>query len=315
MLKAVQKLVSGMAVTVLLLLGGPSSCAAVVAAPVQSLPESASAKQRAGSVFEHGLLWRVEKSGLAPSYVFGTIHSEDQRVLSSLSHVTQALDSAQRLALEMDLNAAATGFVLQAMVFSDGRTLPSVVGKALFERTAAAARDHGLTAQQIVVFKPWAITTLLSMPKATTGVFMDKVLYDEAREQGKRVFGLETPEEQVAVLDGIAMKDQVRLLEDTLAHYHRMPEMFEKLINAYLTRDLGSMEALYDKYMSDSSERLTELLRERLLVERNQRMVTRMMPLLEQGNTFVAIGSLHLPGEQGILRLLVGQGFRVERVY
>ena len=52
-----------------------------------------------------------------------------------------------------------------------------------------------------------------------------------------------------------------------------------------------------------------------LLVERNLRMVGRMQPLLAAGNTFVAVGALHLYGEQGILNLLRRAGYRVSRIY
>ncbi|NIR82394.1 MAG: TraB/GumN family protein, partial [Gammaproteobacteria bacterium] len=33
------------------------------------------------AVAERGLLWRVTQQGVAPSFVFGTIHLEDPRVL------------------------------------------------------------------------------------------------------------------------------------------------------------------------------------------------------------------------------------------
>jgi hypothetical protein len=39
-----------------------------------------------------------------------------------------------------------------------------------------------------------------------------------------------------------------------------------------------------------------------------------MMPYMEQRSAFVAVGALHLPGEQGVLRLLERQGYRVTRL-
>ncbi len=37
--------------------------------------------------------------------------------------------------------------------------------------------------------------------------------------------------------------------------------------------------------------------------------------LVDQGQAFIAIGALHLPGERGVLSLLEARGYRVERVY
>jgi hypothetical protein len=44
-------------------------------------------------------------------------------------------------------------------------------------------------------------------------------------------------------------------------------------------------------------------------------MVERLRPRLAEGGAFVAVGALHLPGEEGILRLLERQGYRVTRLY
>jgi len=44
-------------------------------------------------------------------------------------------------------------------------------------------------------------------------------------------------------------------------------------------------------------------------------MVERMQPLLTAGDSFIAIGALHLPGERGVLRLLAQRGYTVEAIY
>jgi hypothetical protein len=52
----------------------------------------------------------------------------------------------------------------------------------------------------------------------------------------------------------------------------------------------------------------------RLNDERNRRMVQRMIPYLEQGNSFIAVGALHLGGPQGILSLLKKHGYNLDAV-
>jgi uncharacterized protein YbaP (TraB family) len=52
----------------------------------------------------------------------------------------------------------------------------------------------------------------------------------------------------------------------------------------------------------------------RLVVERNYRMAERIQPQLREGNALIAVGALHLPGEEGLLALLAEEGYRVSAV-
>jgi uncharacterized protein YbaP (TraB family) len=66
--------------------------------------------------------------------------------------------------------------------------------------------------------------------------------------------------------------------------------------------------------MAVSDAATQALVRERLINDRNRRMVERMLPWLREGSAFVAVGALHLAGPEGILRLLSDRGYRVTRV-
>ena len=52
---------------------------------------------------------------------------------------------------------------------------------------------------------------------------------------------------------------------------------------------------------------------ERIVTDRNRRMAERMQPMLTAGAAFVAVGALHLPGEEGIVALLREAGWTVTR--
>ena len=47
---------------------------------------------------------------------------------------------------------------------------------------------------------------------------------------------------------------------------------------------------------------------------RNHTMAERALPLLEEGGAFIAVGALHLPGEEGLAALLSAKGFTVTAV-
>jgi hypothetical protein len=54
---------------------------------------------------------------------------------------------------------------------------------------------------------------------------------------------------------------------------------------------------------------------DRLLRQRNLLMLERMQLRLKEGNAFIAVGAMHLPGEEGLLQLLRRAGYRVTSIY
>jgi len=266
-------------------------------------------------ISEKALLWRISYPGKEDSYLLGTMHSEDKRILALVDEVSAKITQTNCLALELDLNPTNTARVMQAMFFNDGRKLQQFLTKESYAALIALLTSKlGLGELQINAMKPWAVMMLLSVPMPETGDFLDKVLYLYAIENNIRVVGLETPEEQIAVMDEMSIADQVALMETSFDTYDQMPEMFERLVGAYLSQDLQIMEALYDEYTSDSEEALVEALTKRLLNKRNDLMATRMTALFQEQACFTAVGALHLPGEQGLLNLFRSQGYKIEAV-
>lgn len=261
-----------------------------------------------------GLLWRVVK-GEAENFIFGTIHSGDPRALAVLDYVYPAFDDAKQFALEMDLNPLSGLKVAEAMLIDDGQTLADLVGEALYQKTLKIVVQHGIEKQAVKTLKPWAVMSMMSMPKQKSNTFMDKILYEKAHQQKKKVVGLETPAEQIAVFDALILADQITLLQNAVDEYDGYAEMFDHLIKLYQARNLPAIQKMSDEYMADASDHLADTLMARLIVNRNKKMVERMLPLLRKGQTFVAVGALHLPGHNGILQALARRGYSIKRVY
>ncbi len=263
----------------------------------------------------HGLLWKIGRPGVRPSYVFGTMHVEDPRVTHLAAPVASAFESAKRICTEVKLDYVALAAEMQAMFFSDGRTLRAVAGEPLYQRAVSAAREHGLAEAMVMFMKPLTLAYMLSMPPQQTGEFLDLILYTRAVRENKETCGLEQAEEHAAVLGNLPMADQLSILRTTLDQLPQIGNMYEPLLNAYLQHDLGKLIDVARSYpWSGGVDRNARFLNE-LVIKRNRRMVERMQPYLKQGDTFVAVGALHLPGKVGILQLLERQGWRVTSVW
>lgn len=263
--------------------------------------------------FGFGVLWRIENGRSDPSFLFGTMHVEDPRVTDLPPPVDQAFEQSASLTTEAMLDMEHILQVGPKLVLTDGTTLRGLVGEEIYEDVRRALSARGMIPDMAALLKPWAASMLLSQPLPQTGEFLDKKLYDRAQRKAKPVYGLETLTEQVDIFDRLSLSEQVALLEETLAEVETMDDLVEQLTAAYLARDLARLNTLADDQFDGSP--LQQRLKQDLLIDRNARMADRMIDRLEEGNAFIAIGALHLPGRSGVLNLLQQRGYSIQRAH
>jgi uncharacterized protein YbaP (TraB family) len=265
------------------------------------------------------LLWRIESprpdKHVRSSYIFGTIHIDDQQVMDIPDSVTRRLSVANSLLLELELNDINSIDILRKMLFTDGKNLQQFLSQANYDRVTQALAETGnhLPADVLSLLKPWAAMLMLIRPENSSGTFLDKKLANLARQSGTPVLGLETIDEQLSVFDNIPIEDQITLLDSAIDRLPEKTESFQQLLQAYLSGDLDRIVAVSASQEPDDA-RLAKLVRSSLIDRRNQTMFDRMQPQLQEGNAFIAVGALHLPGEQGLLYKLEQAGYRLVRI-
>lgn len=269
----------------------------------------------AGSERQQGLLWEIGTPGQPPSYLFGTIHSEEPAVLALPAQVEQAFDAADSVVLEVLLDLDAMLYSSQVMLLGDDRLLSEITGKSLFEQTSRAIETRGIPEIVLDRMKPWAAAVALSMPAPETGEVLDMLLYQRALQAGKQVFGLESIREQLAIFDDMPERDQLILLRDAVENFPAIDALHRELIDAWKQRDLGALQAINAAALQTGDRKLAAEFQENLIDRRNRLMAGRLQQYLKEGKVFVAVGALHLPGETGLLNLLEQRGYTIRVIY
>lgn len=264
---------------------------------------------------EEALLWRVETPQGAVSHLFGTIHSEDLRVTQLPEPVEQAFDSAETVVLEMALTAAAQREMAQAILLPQAEHLSDYIPAELYRETVSVMKERGYPEEITARLRPWAAVMTLSMPQPKTGQFLDKILYDRAVAEDKAVYGLESVDEQLSTFRQLTLEDQQMLLKQALLEHPELPALMEEVTNAWLQRDIETLLALSKKSMASLPDPLQERFMDMLVRERNRRMAERAASSLQEGEAFIAVGVLHLVGDEGLVALLQDQGMTVTPVY
>jgi len=172
---------------------------------------------------EKGLLFEVTRSGQPVHYLFGTMHSDDTRVVALLDRLEQPFADVEQVALEILPGLAAMVQVGTAMLLPADQKLSRLTGPSLYRRAVQAAMERGLPEEAVERMRPWALAIILGTPELR-GYAMDHLIYKRAQAGGKKLIALETPLEQMALFDELPQKLQVRLLRDVLDQQDRFEE-------------------------------------------------------------------------------------------
>ena len=264
---------------------------------------------------EQGILWRIDGAATQPSYLLGTIHSDDARITTLPVTIANIFRQADSFSGEIDMDLPNLMQASQATLLPEGESLQQLLDSTLYQQTVQLLAAYGMPELVVQRMKPWAAAATLSLPRPQTGLFLDMLLYTQAVAQGKRVYGLETVSEQVGAMESMPRDLQISMLRDAVAQHDQLDQLIEALINAYLQRDLNTLESISDKAMQQGDARVAQLFTSQVVVNRNRRMLERMQPRLDEGNAFIAVGALHLPGKDGLLNLLRNKGYQVSPVY
>lgn len=265
--------------------------------------------------FSRGVLWKISKQGTQASYVLGTIHSDDPSVTTLPAEVQHAFNHSRSFSAEVDMGDATMRQVQEQIYLPQETTLLSLVGQARYRQCVDLMARHGYPEQITSRMKPWAVAVQLSLPKPTARPVLDMKLYQMAKNRGLDIYALESIEQQLGIFDQLTTTQQITMLDEAMANFSELPDMIATLIEFYLQRNLGAMQNYSLQQMQKGDRQLASLMRTKLLAERNRHMVSSMRGLLIEGGAFIAIGALHLPGEDGVLNLLEEAGYSVESVY
>jgi uncharacterized protein YbaP (TraB family) len=273
-----------------------------------------------------GLLWRIESGAAPPSFLFGTVHVSDPRIVTLAPDVQQAFEMSSTLAVEIaDLSdpGIAEGLVKHAL-FEKGGTLDDIP-PGMRSQIGAALEARGLPSDVAGYLKPWFLILALGMPPCVTkqqaaespDKSLDGSLIRSARDGGKTVVGLETLDEQI---DAFKSLDEGLVLRALIASARLEPlseDLHETLLQTYLDRRIAMMEPSLKPTaaLSDEETRDMKELTRAMTDSRNVTMAERGAPLVRAGGVFIAVGALHLPGALGLVEQFRRAGFTVTRVW
>jgi len=290
-------------------------------------------KEAAATLHGKGLIWKIEKPGLKPSYLFGTIHLADPRLLELKPVAKAAFDDSSTLALEITeildpKKLAGVAFTaLQYTTYSDGTTLSDrLTDEQQKTLSAAIIAKMGLPWSLAARMKPWALMGALAMPaceiarKKAKKPVVDAYLGKLAQAQDKQIVALETMVSQLQAMDGLPEDVSLEGLMQSVSLGSRLDDLFETMIQLYLREETALVWSLMRRvapegFVEAQDDAQYAAFQREIVDRRNHSMAEEAEKHISKGGgAFIAVGALHLPGEQGMVNILAQKGYRLSRI-
>lgn len=259
----------------------------------------------------NSLLWKISGKDIKESYIYGTIHIQDERVFVFEDIVKQKIDKCEAFSMEILFDNIDFSKMQKLMLMKD-KTLEEILKSEELKKLDEYIKEKsGLSIALFRKIKPFFIYAQLLQLQMNSDrkLAMDLEFMYYAKKKNKNLYGLESIEDQIKAIDKISLQEQAKMLLSLVEEKNKMQEELEQLINLYLSQDI-------DKLFSHTieNEDMPAKFEKYFITNRNKKMTREIIKISRKKSCFHTVGSAHLGGANGILQLLKNKGYKVEAV-
>lgn len=274
----------------------------------------------------NSLLWKVSGNGLGkPSYIFGTHHLVPVSFLDEVNGLSEAFESVEQVIGELDMSKMASMqmSIMQKSMMPEGYDYKELFDDEDYKLLSDQVTETiGMDFAMLDKMRPAMINNLLMLtlyqkyyPSLEGGIGIDQHFQDKAREANLSVKGLETADDQIYVLlEQQSIERQAELLICSLKHPELMKEQMDKLQDAYMAQDLGILSEMYYDDLKESPCPSTDEEKHLMNADRNNKWLKLLPNMMTEKPSLIAVGCLHLVGNEGLIEGLRNAGYRVEAI-
>jgi uncharacterized protein YbaP (TraB family) len=251
------------------------------------------------------ILWELSIPGRSESsYLFGTIHLPEHSLFFRIEEAREKLQKCTHFMAEYPLDDP--GGDPTAFQLPEGNLQQYFSEKHWSKLCRQMEKSFGIHLGQFSYLKPIILEQVIAetLVEDHKGSPMDVQLWNFAKAEGLDLHGAESLESQMEILRQFTLDLQIKHLKNIGKNPEKYRKQVKQLTKYYLEQDLRS---LYHHSIKSLAK-----MKAMLVYDRNHKIVASMLPLMESGTLFCAVGAGHFYGEQGILRLLKANGIRVK---
>ena len=222
--------------------------------------------------------------------------------------ITTALKECETLVMEVDINMDLKTQIdaAQRSLLPDGKTIADITSAENAKKIRQFCMDslHWKESKYTRMSRltPFFLTSVILQDLIGKSKSFEVELNKLAEKNKMTILGLETIQLQMDLVNDVPYEEQIKLLLEGLTTNN---SEYNNMLDCYLKKDINKLGEL----MNDAE--LSPEFYSNFLVKRNQNWLPLISKLAQEKSIFIAVGAGHLPGEQGVLKLLQGAGYTV----
>ena len=267
-----------------------------------------------------------DSSSLNTLYMMGSIHFADASFYPLRKEIEDAFTHSNHLVVELDVNkishAEYNQIVSENGLLEKGRSIEDTLSKETWLQLRQRLKSLNISYDAVKNYKPGILVLMLAATQVAqlgfdAGLGIDVYfLKKAAQRKDMQIVELETLRQQLSLF--IDIPDGELLLRESLYSMDEAELMMADMVRFWKHGDAIKMnELLFEDALNDYPS--FGKIYDSLFYERNRKMVTKIDDMLKHRSatkqtSFVVVGSGHLIGDKGIVKLLQEKGYRVKRL-
>jgi uncharacterized protein YbaP (TraB family) len=252
-------------------------------------------------------LWKISgKELLKPSYLFGSMHIDDERIFNFSDSLFYKLAECDVFANEVSYDSVVK-FLYQTIDSKLQQRIEKEYFGADEEVLDEISQSTGLDKVSLKKLSPVILKQLIpgmSGNNRRKPVVLDSYLYNIARHEGKTCIGIENLSTQIKLFEQFSDSLRMKYTDFTIGKKRLSKD--SRMVEIYRKADLKTIELLTGEMPAD--------LYKAIFTDRNYGMAFQIDSISKIASAFFTIGIGHLPGKEGLIEILRSKGYLVEPV-
>jgi uncharacterized protein YbaP (TraB family) len=255
------------------------------------------------------LLWKIEGPGLsAPSYIFGTMHMIEKEYYFFPEKVEKLLLETEELVMELPgLPSREESMAL--LKLKEGSFFDyfnKEQSDSLFQWASAnLSMKETLFRKTMDSMKPFVFVQLATQWKFFGNMESYEQVFESLALTNKiPISGLETVADQMRIFDNLTKEQQTEMVMESIRNSEKIMQQTREMEQLYVDQNV---DVLYMNILKAESVIVDE--QSAFLDDRNSRWIPLIQQRMQKHPIFIAVGSGHLGGPNGVVRLLQREGY------